>query len=131
MGLVRVLLAADSSELCQELADFLTREGFAFLGTAGDVDSLVEADELLDPDVIVVDISMTGFTGTAAAQRLKRAGSRAKVVFLAESLDERLISMGEAVGGQAFVAKSRLHLDLAAAIRVALEGGKFVSQVGV
>ncbi|MBZ5562029.1 MAG: response regulator transcription factor [Acidobacteriia bacterium] len=131
MGLAQVLLATDSSELWQEMADFLTREGFEFLGTAGDEDSLVEAALLLDPDVIVVDLSILGMSGIRAVRELKRTGCRAKVVFLTESVDEELISMAQAAGGMAFVARSRGNLDLVVAMRAALGDGTFLSRTEV
>ncbi len=127
MGLARVFLATDSSDLCREMADFLTRKGFEFLGTAGDEDSLVEAAELLDPDVIVVDLSILGMSGIRAVRELKRTSSRAKVIFLTDSVDEELISMAQAAGGMAFVARSRVNLDLVEAMRAALGDGTFVS----
>ena len=36
----------------------------------------------LDPDVVVLDISMPGLNGFQTAEELKRFGSRAKIVFL-------------------------------------------------
>ncbi len=128
MGRTRVLLATDSSEFCRELADFLTHEGFVFLGTAGDEDSLVEAAGLLDPDVIVVDLSFLGMSGIRAVRELKRTDSRAKVVFLTETVAAELASMGQAAGGLGLVAKSRVHLDLVAAMKAALEDGSSVSR---
>ena len=131
MGLAQVLLATDSSELCQEMADFLTREGFDFFGTAGDEDSIVEAAALLDPDLMVVDLSILGMSGITAARELKRKGSRAKVIFLTDLVDEELISMAQAAGGMAFVARSQVDLDLVVALRGAPGNGSFVSRTEV
>ena len=75
----------------------------------------------MQPDVIVLDISMPGMTGFEVASRLRKAGSKAAVVFLTVHDDEDFMQAAKAAGGIGYVVKPRLASDLAVAV---LEAGR-------
>ena len=77
---------------------------------------LLDAAERLDPDLIVLDISMPGLDGFEAARRLKRGGCRSKVVFLTVWEDADFAREAMALGADRYVVKSRLASDLIPAI---------------
>ena len=68
----------------------------------------MEAARTLQPDVIVLDISMPGMNGFEVATRLHNGGSTATLIFLTAHEDEELIRASKDVGGMGFVVKRRL-----------------------
>jgi DNA-binding NarL/FixJ family response regulator len=97
------------------------------VATAVDGAAVLDAVAALRPDVVVLDISMPGLTGIEAARRLKASGSNARIVFLTVHKDPHIAAESFAVGGSAFVTKSRVTTDLRLAISEALAGRTFVS----
>jgi DNA-binding NarL/FixJ family response regulator len=101
--------------------------GCAIVAKVTDGAAAVEAAKTLQPDVIVLDISMPGMTGFEVAYRLREAGSKAALVFLTVHDDEEFVQAAKAVGGIGYVVKPRLTSDLMIAVREALAGRPFVS----
>jgi DNA-binding NarL/FixJ family response regulator len=79
------------------------------------------------PDVVVLDISMPGMSGIAAARLLKARGSQSKFVFITMHHDPQYVQASLALGAVGFVVKDRLALDLLAAVSEVLAGQPFVS----
>jgi DNA-binding NarL/FixJ family response regulator len=124
--LARVLLADDHSAILAHTGRLLGGE-FEIVGTVGNGLDLIEAASRLDPDVVVLDITMPGLDGIEAARRLLDAGCRAKLVFFTVHEDPDYVRAGMDAGGAAYVAKARLASDLIPAIHAALAGLFFVS----
>ena len=57
-------------------------EEFEVVGTAGDGKQAVNAVLTLNPDALIMDISMPVLNGLQAAKQLQTADCRAKVIFL-------------------------------------------------
>ncbi len=81
MKRVRILLADDHREMLKRVVHLLQSD-FEVVGAVTDGQALLEAASKLRPDVVVLDISMPLMNGLEAADRLRKAGSRAKMVFL-------------------------------------------------
>lgn len=122
----RVLLADDHSAVLVQTTSLLASE-FEIIGSVGNGLDLVTAAARLDPDVVVLDITMPGLDGLEAARQLKLAKSRAKVVFLTVHEDPDYVRTAWQVGAAAYVIKARLATDLVTAIHEALAGRRFVS----
>jgi DNA-binding NarL/FixJ family response regulator len=122
----RILLADDHPALLAETARLLGQD-HEVVGTVANGLELLAAAEGLDPDVIVLDISMPGMDGFEAARRLKQSGCRSKLVFLTVWEDADFAREAMALGADAYVVKSRLASDLIPAITEALAEHPFVS----
>jgi DNA-binding NarL/FixJ family response regulator len=122
----RVLLADDHVALLAQTINLLIGS-FDVVGSVGNGPDLIKAAAKLDPDVVVLDITMPGFDGIEAARRLQNAGCHAKLVFLTVHDDPDYVHAALQAGGSAYVVKSRLASDLVTAIREALAGRSFVS----
>jgi len=127
-GVVRmsVLLADDQPAMLVQVARVLDTT-YDIVGTVGDGLYLLESAARLDPDVIVLDISMPGIDGFGAARSLKRAGCRSRLVFLTVHEDPDFAREALSLGADAYVVKSRLASDLLGAIKEAVAGRKFIS----
>ena len=100
---------------------------FEVVGTASNGRELVDEAQRLQPDVIVLDISMPVLTGIEAAHQLREAGSTIKLVFLTVHEEAAFLQACFAEGGLGYVKKSRLGTDLIPAIKEALAGHRFIS----
>jgi DNA-binding NarL/FixJ family response regulator len=123
---LRILLADDHPDFLAVAARLLESE-FEVIQTVGDGLALIDEAARLEPDAVVLDISMPGLNGIEAVRHLKAAGSRAKVVFLTVHADEDYVRAALAAGSQGYVVKSRIASDLLLALREALAGREFVS----
>src|SRR5208283_338039 len=123
---VRVLLADDHSAVLVQTTSLLAGE-FEIVGSVGNGLDLVKVAARLDPDVVVLDITMPGLDGLESARRLTLAGCRAKLVFLTVHEDPDSVRTAWQVGAAAYVIKARLATDLVTAIHEALAGRRFVS----
>ena len=126
MKRVRILLADDHTEMLKRVVHLLQNE-FEVVGAVNDGQALLEAASKLRPDVVVLDISMPIMNGLEAADRLREAGSRAKVVFLTVHEDPDFVHESLAGGALCYVVKPRLTSDLVPAIKEALANRSFVS----
>ncbi len=71
---------------------------FDVVGEVGDGQALLEAAERLEPDVLVVDISMPVVSGIEAARRPGDGGCGPKIVFLAVHQDPALVEAALGTG---------------------------------
>ncbi len=126
MKRVRILLADDHTEMLKRVVHLLQSE-FEVVGAVNDGQALLEAASKLRPDVVVLDISMPIMNGLEAADRLREAGSRAKVVFLTVHEEPDFVHESLAKGTLCYVVKPRLTSDLGPAIKEALANRSFVS----
>ena len=84
----------------------------------------------LEPDVVVLDISMPGMSGFEVAARLRTEGSSAAVVFLTVHDEDELITAARQSGGMGYVVKPRISSDLLTAVKEAHAGRSFISPLG-
>lgn len=124
----RVVLADDHQEFLACTVSLLRLE-FDVVETVRDGEALIEAAERLDPDILVVDISMPGLNGIEAARRIKATGCKARVVFLSMHQDQDYVEAALATGADCFVTKNNLASDLVPAMREALAGRGYVSNL--
>jgi DNA-binding NarL/FixJ family response regulator len=123
---VRVLLADDNEDFLAATARLLESE-CEVVATVRDGETLIKEAARLEPEVLVLDISMPGLSGIAAAQYLRETGCTAKIVFLTANGDPDYVRAALEAGAQGYVVKCRLVSDLLLAVREALKGGSFIS----
>jgi len=126
MSKVRVLLADDHEATLEWTRSVLNGE-FEVVGTARNGRDAVAEVLRLDPDVLVIDVSMPILDGLHAASLLG-AGCRTRVVFLTLYRESSFVTAAFSAGASAFVVKSDLISDLVPAIREALEGKRYISR---
>lgn len=89
--------------------------------------AVLEYAAALQPDLIILDISLGDISGFEVAKRLKKAGCPAKVIFLTLHEDPDYVKAAFGLGASGYVYKSRLSVDLEPAITAVLSGGQFIS----
>jgi DNA-binding NarL/FixJ family response regulator len=126
MSKVRVLLADNHEAILAQVRAVLSEE-FEIVGSVNNGLEAVAEVKRLDPDVLVIDISMPILDGLEAASRL-RSGGRTKIVFLTVHENEDFVAAAFSSGASAYVVKSDVTTDLIPAIRDTLEGRIYVSK---
>ena len=121
-----LLLADDHAIVVAGLGRLLESE-FDLIGTVGDGWALLEAAGRLDPDVVVVDISMPLLNGIEAIRRLKRGNPRTKVVCLSMHDEVAIATEALNAGASGYVLKHSAAESLSEAIWKVLQGGTFIS----
>jgi len=122
----RVLLVDDNEGMLARAASALSPD-YEIIGSVKSGQAALKAAIALQPDAIVMDISMPGMNGLEAAANLRAAGSTSALVFLTVHDEEDFITAARAVGAIGYVVKPRLASDLSVAVREALAGRPFVS----
>ena len=81
----------------------------------------------LQPDVILMDITMPGLNGIDATRAILDGGSSAKIVALSLHSDTQMVREVFRAGAHAYVMKNRAARELHFAVRAAMAGETFVS----
>ena len=127
MGKIRVLLA-DDHQAVRERVRGLLGEDFEVVGAVENGREAVVAALRLNPDVLVIDISMPVLNGLQATEQLHAANQGTKVVFLTVHEDPDFVAAALSAGASGYVVKANVTTDLIPAIRDAIEGRIYVSQ---
>ena len=122
----RVLLGDGHQIILDTESQLLTPE-FDIVGTVRDGAALLHAADRLNPDVIVLDITMPNLNGLEVARQLKTRDSRAKIVFVSVHADPDLVREALSIGASGYVVKHTMASDLLRAVRSVLEGEQFIS----
>jgi DNA-binding NarL/FixJ family response regulator len=127
MTRMRVLVADDLTSVLDEIAALLGNQ-FEIVARVPDGRAALEETLKLEPDLVVLDISMPEMSGIEVARELKRQHSKAKIVFLTVHQDSDILATCLAAGGLGYVLKVFMDTDLLPAINEALAGRVFVSR---
>lgn len=128
MAVIKVFLADDQETVLAYLRDELAGK-FEVAGTATNGEEAVVGVLRLDPDVLVLDITMPGMSGLQVASRLRDVHPRTKILFLTMHEQPEYVSAAFSAGGRGYVTKRRITSDLAQAIREVFEGETFLSPI--
>jgi DNA-binding NarL/FixJ family response regulator len=123
------LLLVDDNPAVRGLVVSLLPSAFEVVGTVCDGTELRGAIEQYRPDIVVLDVTLPGQSGFALASQVLAGGCRAKIVFLTVHNQANYVRTAFAMGGAAYVVKTRLALDIVPALQAVLRGDRFVSPV--
>jgi DNA-binding NarL/FixJ family response regulator len=84
----RILLVDDHPLTRSALAGLLHQHGFDVVGEAGDGEEAIARAAELQPDLVLLDLSMPGLDGLSALPRLREAAPSCEVVVLTASGEE-------------------------------------------
>ena len=127
MDNVRVLLIEDHTIVRQGLRRLLEEKGVDVVGEAEDGRKGLEAARKLEPDVVLMDISMPRLGGIEATRRIRKELSGTKVIILTIHLDENYIFKALDAGANAYLVKETASEDLYEAIAAVMRGETYFS----
>jgi DNA-binding NarL/FixJ family response regulator len=121
-----LLLADDNPAMLITLVEML-RVGYRVVAALPNGASVLDNIAMLNPDIVILDISLGDLTGFEVAKRLKRDGCCAKIIFLTVHEDADFVNAAFDIGASGYVFKSRVTDDLPMAIDIVRNGGQFAS----
>jgi DNA-binding NarL/FixJ family response regulator len=122
----RVLLADDHRVVAEGLRGLLEPH-FDVVGIVSDGRELLTAAKKLDPDVVLLDISMPSLNGIDAACQMRNLNLRAKVIFLTMHREVTYAARCLEAGASGFVLKHSATSELVTAMDEALKGGTYIT----
>jgi DNA-binding NarL/FixJ family response regulator len=115
---IRVLIADDHRLFAEALDAILAAEpGIEVVGRARNGEQAVEQALELEPDVILMDISMPVVDGVEATKRIRKHLPQARVLMLTGSNARTDVARARDAGAAAYVTKDRIAAQLIEAIR--------------
>jgi len=115
-----VLIADDHDLFAESLSAFLSTErGIEVVGRAANGEEALRLAEEVDPDVILMDISMPVMDGFDAARSIRGTHPNMCILFLTGSNAPTDIAAARDAGGSGYVTKDRIASELVDAIRAA------------
>ena len=126
---LNVLLADDHKLLRAGLKLLLQRNpDFAVVGEAADGEQTLQLYQQLEPDLLLLDLSMPKMDGLDCLREIKSRWPEAKVIVLTMHEDENYIKQAMQAGAAAYVHKSAADTDLFKAIEAVQAGQLYLSQ---
>lgn len=96
------------------------------IGEAEDVRTAVAQATTLQPDLILLDLSLTGSSGLAAIPALRAVAPHSRILVLTMHDDEGYVRQALAAGANGYVLKRAADAELIAAIRAVLRGELYI-----
>jgi two-component system, NarL family, nitrate/nitrite response regulator NarL len=117
---LRLLIVDDSVSFLESSRALLQREGLAVAGVASTIAQALRCEEELQPDVVLVDITLADESGFDLAQRLEGAarGGMPAVILVSTHAEEDFAELITASPATGFLHKSELSAE---AIRRVIE----------
>lgn len=122
----RVLLADDHSLMLAGLRR-LVEETCEVVGAVEDGRALVEAAQRLEPDLILLDISMPLLNGIDAARQIRKLHHSAKLIFLTMHTSPSYVTEAFHVGASGYLLKRSAPMELPLAIEAVLKGQQYLT----
>jgi DNA-binding NarL/FixJ family response regulator len=114
---MRVLIVDDEPLFLEMVQVLLESEGLEVVGTAADGRRAVELAVSLDPDVVVMDVSMPVMNGIDATREIRARNPGACVLILTGGSNIAEVDDARKAGASGYLTKDRIASDLVREIR--------------
>jgi DNA-binding NarL/FixJ family response regulator len=120
---MRVLVVDDHAVVRRGLSDLLTAAGIDVVGALADGELAGEAARDLEPDLVLMDLSMPGLDGIEATRAVLAARPGTKVIVLTSFAEHARIHAALEAGAVGYLLKDAEPEDILKALRDAADGG--------
>ena len=115
---MRILIADDNKFVRRGIAGLLAKQdGCELCGEASDSAEAIQKTNELQPDLVLLDVSMPGGNGLETTRVLKQKFPKTKILIITHHDPRQLLPRALELGAIGCVDKARLALDLLPTIR--------------
>jgi len=122
----RILIADDHALVIEGFRRIL-EERYELVGMAGDGYELLAAAKTVQPDIVILDISMPLLNGIDTARQLKKISPTAKIIIVTMHAGADYVRSAFEAGASAYVLKGSAVDELTLAIQAVLEGHSYIT----
>lgn len=125
---MRVILVEDHTIVRKGLRSLL--ETIPGVKVVGEASTGLEALDLVSesmPEVVIMDISLSGLNGLEATRRIKKVAPQCKVLILSMHADENYVIQSLEAGASGYLVKDASFSELQLALEATFEGRTFLS----
>ncbi len=124
---IRLMLADDHRMLREGLSRSMSEHGFDVVGEARDGVEAVNMAYNVQPDVILMDVSMPEMDGVEACRQVRAAVSGTRIVMLTMHADQEVLANAIRAGACGYLVKDCSTEEIAEAVRMAANGDTALS----
>lgn len=126
--MIRIFLADDHQMFREGVRGLLeARSDMTVVGEAGTGEEALAKATEVQPDVVILDVTMPGRGGLETVSELKRRNPRVRVLMLTVHPEDRFAVRCLKGGADGYMTKDNAAEELIGAIRKVFSGGKYVS----
>jgi DNA-binding NarL/FixJ family response regulator len=127
MPTVRTLIAEDYETFRQFLrSKLLEMTQYLVVSEVSDGLQAVRQAEELQPDLVLLDLSLPTLNGMEAGRQIRRLSPNSKIVFLSQESSREVMQGAFAIGALGYVLKSEAA-ELPVALETVMKGMRFMS----
>ncbi|HVN21102.1 MAG TPA: response regulator transcription factor [Dongiaceae bacterium] len=128
MPALRTLVVDDHEDLRKLLRSMLQQKTeCVIVGEATDGLQAVEQAKQLQPDLILLDLSLPQLNGMEAGRRIRKLSPNSKIIFLSQDDSPEIVQGALSMGAAGYILKSDAT-EIPLAIAAILQGEVFISQ---
>src|SRR5689334_8315918 len=128
MPICKILVVEDYEPLRRLVCSLLQLDHFQVVGEASDGLEAVQNAERLQPDVVILDLSLPKLNGLEAARQLQKVAPAAKVIFLSDETSFEVAKEAFKIGAAGYIHKLQTYHELIPAIERVLRRKQAVAQ---
>ena len=124
----RVLIVEDQNLVREALRSLVAgMQGFEVADAVSDGKQAVRAATTLQPDLVLMDLSMPGMSGLDATAEIRRRLQNVRVVFLTLSRNEEFVREAFHIGADGYLLKGASLEEFELALNFVASGKKYIS----
>lgn len=125
--MIKLMLVDDHEVVRTGLKAFLDgQEGMQVIAEAGSGEEAIQKVEMVDPDLVIMDITMPGMDGLEATRRLKALLPECCIIALTVHEDKQYFFEMLAAGASGYISKAAAADELVSAIRSVAAGNIYL-----
>ena len=125
---IRIVIAEDHTILREGLqALLLSHSEFDIVGEAEDGQAAIRCVEKLEPDLVLMDLSMPRMDGISAINDIKKRYPKIKIIALTVHKTEEYILAAFKAGADGYILKDATHNELIMAIKSVIDDRQYLS----
>ena len=123
----RIMLADDHGVLLSGIQLLLSKvDDWEIVGSVSSGEEAVEKASSLEPNLILMDISMPGIGGIEATRQIKEKYPHIKVLMLTMFSEEDYLKKALKAGASGYVLKKAVDTELISAVKTVLQGETYI-----